>query len=145
MRLTDQTRSLVIENYVQPARKRGERRIRIRVGEVIKQLGWKNRTPSVYSTLTSQEFQRQAGIRLVEKSGGPPSGGASTTWNLTYRILDEPSHPQQPRHEAGLLGLAGICAAMYREAGGAESFIRSLREDFGSVDSGSGSAAEKSA
>jgi len=136
MRPTDQTKRHVIENYVEPARNRGENKVRLRIGTVIKELGWRNRTPSVYSTLTSEEFQRQAGIRLVDKSGGPASGGPSTTWDLTYRILDDPS-PSRPRIKAGLLGLSGICADMYRRVGGAEAFIRALRDDFGSVASDS--------
>ena len=136
MRPTDQTKRHVIEKYVEPARTRGENKIRLRVGTVIKELGWRNRTPSVFSTLTSEEFQRQAGIQLVNKSGGPASGGASTSWDLTYRILDDPS-PSRPRIKAGLLGLSGICADMYRRVGGAERFIRSLREEFGSVASDS--------
>lgn len=144
MRPTDQTKRHVIENYVEPARNRGEHKIHLRVGTVIKELGWRNRTPSVYSTLTSDEFQRQAGIQLVGRSGGPASGGPSTSWDLTYRILDDPSHAR-PQIKAGLLGLSGICADMYRSVGGAEKFIRSLREDFGSLASDSGDLQGKTA
>lgn len=144
MRPTDQTRRHVIENYVQPARSRGEKEIRIRVGTIVKELGWKNRTPSVYSTLTSDEFQRQAGICLVDKSDGPASGGASTTWKLKYRILDDRSTAHaEPR--GTLLALSGICADMYRLVGGAETFIRSLREEFGSIAPDSGEVHEKTA
>jgi hypothetical protein len=33
----------------------------------------------------------------------------------------------------GLLALYGICGDMYREVGGADAFIRSQRENFGSI------------
>ena len=38
-----------------------------------------------------------------------------------------------PAAGGGLLALYGICANMYREVGGAEAFIRSERENFGSI------------
>jgi hypothetical protein len=37
------------------------------------------------------------------------------------------------RSRGGLMALYGICADMYREVGGAEAFIRSQRENFGSI------------
>lgn len=138
MKPTELTRDYVISNYVRPARRRGERTVAVRVGNVQKELGWTNRTPSVFSTLSSQEFQDQAGIQLVEKRGGPPSGGPSTTWQFVYRILDEssPSQPASrsiPRKKGGLLTLYGIAKDLYKEVGGGEAFIRSQRENFGSI------------
>ena len=137
MKPTEQTRMHVISTYVRPARLKGEKTIQVRVGNVQKELGWTNRTPSVFSTLSSKEFQQEAGVELIEKRGGPPSGGPSTTWQFVFRVLNEPigspSAPRQSPAEGGLLALYGICAEMYREAGGAEAFIRSQRENFGSV------------
>lgn len=134
MKPTDATKRYVMDTYIAPARNRGEETVQVRVGNVLKELGWTNRTPSVFSTLISEEFQKQAGVRLIEKFGGPASGGPSTTWNLVYRILDNPAAANpQPAIRGGLLNLYGICAEMYREVGGAEAFIRSQREDFGSI------------
>ncbi len=137
MKPTEQTKAHVISTYVRPARLRGERTIRVRVGNVQKELGWTNRTPSVFSTLLSKEFQQQAGVELIEKSGGPPSGGPSTTWQFVYRVLDRTekagSRPNAAPRGGGLLALYGICAGMYRDGGGAEAFIRSQRENFGSI------------
>jgi hypothetical protein len=133
MRPTDQTKRFAIENYIEPARHRGETQVQIRVGTIIKELGWRNRTPSVYSTLISEEFQRQAGVRLLEKSGGPASGGPSTTWTLRYELQDKSSLAQPPKPEGGLLSFFGSWAAMFQQVGGSEAFLRSLREDFGSV------------
>ncbi|MGA9669123.1 MAG: hypothetical protein WBQ94_07945, partial [Terracidiphilus sp.] len=102
-----------------------------------KELGWTNRTPSVFSTLLSKDFQREAGVELIEKRGGPSSGGPSTTWQFVFRVLGQrdetaPVAKAAPT-EGGLLALYGICADMYREVGGAEAFIRAEREDFGSI------------
>ena len=137
MKPTDQTKAHVISTYVWPARLKGEKTIQVRIGSVQKELGWKNRTPSVFSTLLSKEFQREAGVELIEKRGGPPSGGPSTTWQFTYRVLSGAEGASQAARTAarggGLLALYGICAEMYREVGGAEAFIRSQRENFGSI------------
>ena len=138
MKPTELTRDYVITRYVNPARLRGDKTIEVRVGTVQKELGWTNRTPSIFSTLSSQEFQEEAGVKLVEKRGGPPSGGPSTTWQFVYRILDETSMLRHMAKDArctkgGLLAMYGIAADIYREAGGGEAFIRSQRENFGSI------------
>jgi hypothetical protein len=155
MRPTDQTKDYVISSYVSPARSRGEKTIEVRVGTVQRELGWTNRTPSVFSTLSSKEFQEEAGVELIEKRGGPASGGPSTTWQFVYRILDDAGTASAtanavPPARGGLLALYGICAEMYREVGGAEAFLRSQRENFGSIvpdfdADGSGSAGMGSA
>jgi hypothetical protein len=137
MKPTEQTKRHVISTYVQPARIRGEKTIQVRVGNVQKELGWTNRTPSVFSTLLSRDFQQQAGVELIEKRGGPASGGPSTTVQFVYQVLGE-SEETAPAAKAsppkgGLLALYGICADMYREVGGAEAFIRAERENFGSI------------
>jgi hypothetical protein len=137
MRPTEEARKYVISRHVEPARSRGEKTIRFKVGSVQKELGWTNRTPSVFSTLSSREFLKQAGLELAEKRGGPPSGGPSTTVEFVYRILPEGGMAAESAKTAkprgGLLALFGICRKMYREVGGGEAFIRQLREDFGSV------------
>jgi hypothetical protein len=69
MKPTDRTKTHVISTYVRPARLRGEKTIQVRIGNVQRELGWTNRTPSVFSTLLSKEFQREAGVELVEKTG----------------------------------------------------------------------------
>jgi hypothetical protein len=134
---TEETKRYVISKYVRPARLKGDTTIHVRVGNVQKELGWTNRTPSVFSTLSSKEFQQEAGVELIEKKGGPPSGGPSTTWQFVYRVLGEDRTTAPPAKRAqsgaGLMAMYGIAADIYREVGGGEAFIRSQREDFGSV------------
>lgn len=133
---TDITKRHVVEKYVRPARQRGEKTIQVRVGNVVKELGWTNRTPSVFSTLGSQSFQEEAGLELIDKRGGPPSGGPSTTWQFVYRVLDrEPNPISKPEktipNGAGLMDLYGILADTFRELGGGEAYLESEREAWG--------------
>lgn len=129
---SETTRQHVLKKYVRPARERGENTITVRVGNVLKELGWTNRTPSVFSTLGSQAFHKEAGVELVERRGGPPSGGPSTTVQFVYRILDEPSSAEEARkvvpNGAGLLELYGILADTFRELGGGEAYLKAERD-----------------
>jgi hypothetical protein len=129
---TEQTKRHVITTYVTPARMRGEKTFQVRVGNVQKELGWTNRTPSVFSTLLSKDFQQEAGVELIEKSGGPPSGGPSTTWQFVFHLLDQdeaaaPTAKAVPNGE-GLLELYGIFADAYKQLGGGEEYLRRERE-----------------
>ena len=130
---SDVTKQHVIEKYVRPARDRGERTIEVRVGNVLKELGWSNRTPSVFSTLGSKSFQDEAGLQLIEKRGGPPSGGPSTTWLFIYRVLDRESSPGPSKETvipngAGLMNLAGILAGAFEQLGGGQAYLKAERE-----------------
>lgn len=132
MKPTEQTKMHVISTYVKPARQNGEKMIRVRVGTVQKELGWTNRTPSVFSTLSSKEFQQEAGVELIEKIGGPSSGGPSTTWQFMYKVLGEaetasPAAKVVP-NGAGLKALYGLCAETFKALGGGEEFLRRERE-----------------
>jgi hypothetical protein len=135
MSISDLTKKHVIETHVKPARFKGERTLQIRVGNVLKELGWTNRTPSVFSTLSSRAFQRQAGLELIEKRGGPASGGPSTTVQFVYRVLKEGSIAQFSKaiakpipNGAGLEKLYGILAEEFAALGGGEAFLKAERD-----------------
>jgi hypothetical protein len=129
---TEQTKLHVISTYVVPARQRGEKTVQVKVGNVQKELGWTNRTPSVFSTLSSREFQQEAGVSLIEKTGGPPSGGPSTTVEFVYEVLQEGDQnapdPKVVPNGAGLMDLYGILADAYKQLGGGEEYLRRERE-----------------
>ncbi|MGA3334459.1 MAG: hypothetical protein ABSC62_09890 [Terracidiphilus sp.] len=129
---TEETKRHVISTYVRPARLKGEKTIQVRVGNVQKELGWTNRTPSVFSTLSSKEFQQEAGVELIEKRGGPASGGPSTTWQFVFRVLGEDekaaSQAKATPTGSGLLALYGLCADTFKALGGGEEFLRRERE-----------------
>jgi hypothetical protein len=132
MKPTEQTKKHVISTYVNPARLRGEKTIHLRVGKIQKELGWTNRTPSVFSTLLSKDFQQEAGVELIEKSGGPPSGGPSTTWQFDFRVVGEgaaaASDSKVIPNGEGLMALYGICAESFKALGGGEEYLRRERE-----------------
>jgi len=132
MKPTEQTKKHVISTYVQPARIRGEKTIQVRVGNIQKELGWTNRTPSVFSTLLSKDFQQEAGLKLIETRGGPASGGPSTTVQFVYQVLgeDEEAAPaaKTVSDGAGVRALYGLCAEAFKALGGGEEFLRRERE-----------------
>jgi len=132
MKPTEETKRHMIATYVTPARLRGEKTIQVKVGNVQKELGWTNRTPSVFSTLLSKDFQQEAGLELIEKSGGPPSGGPSTTWQLVFHVLDKDEKSSSAAkvlpNGAGLMDLYGIFADVYKQLGGGEEYLRRERE-----------------
>ena len=132
MKPTEQTKRHVISNYVNPARLKGEKTIQVRVGNVQKELGWTNRTPSVFSTLLSKDFQQEAGVELIERRDGPPSGGPSTTWQFVFRVLDKAEEPgpagETAQDGASLRSLYGLCAKTFKALGGGEEFLRRERE-----------------
>lgn len=134
MKPTEQTKAHVIERYVKPARLNGESVVQVRVGTVQKELGWTNRTPSVFSTLLSREFQQEAGLELIERKGGPASGGPSTTVQFVFRLLKEGERSPSPHsgakplpNGAGLEELYGVLKDAYAGLGGGESYLKSER------------------
>lgn len=132
---TNITKSHVIRNYIEPARLRGDKTVTVRVGNVLKELGWTNRTPSVFSTLCSQAFQHEAGVELIAKKGGPESGGPSTTVQFVYGLNEHGNTAGKKTPSGGshgrvtsLLDLYGIFADGYREHGGSEAFMKEERD-----------------
>src|SRR5882672_4008567 len=94
---SDLVREHVRENYLRPARRRGEKRVSIHVGTVHKVLALNNRVPLVCAALRSKKFLEENALNLIAKTG-PPSG-QSTTVTFTYEILDsrgEDSGPSDP-------------------------------------------------
>ncbi len=129
---TDITRKHVIDAYVEPARSKGEKKVQVRVGNVLKELGWTNRAPSVFSTLSSRAFQREAGVELIEKRDGPHSGGPSTTVQFVYRIVEKGGERTKTHTRTqsgqGLESLYGIFADVFRKLGGAEAYLKAERD-----------------
>ena len=74
-------------------------------------------------------------MELIEKIGGPPSGGPSTTVQFVYQVLDEAA-PAAPAAKAvakgdALRALYGIFAEEFKALGGGEAFLRAERESWG--------------
>jgi hypothetical protein len=125
--VTDQIRKYARSEYVEPARRRGETRLRIVAGDVHRALRLQNRAPQVCSALRSRKFLNENHLSL-EKAEGPP-GGMSTTMTFTYRILHTPSNAKLASGDP-LLRLWGIGKEVFQSLGGGEAFIRREREHF---------------
>lgn len=110
--------------YVRAARERGLKGFTIRVGDVHREMGFReNRVPAVCSALKSKKFLAENGLRLVDRSG-PPSG-LSPTVTYTYEFVDQASlTPEQ--HP--FMALRGIARDVFASLGGGEHFIRAERE-----------------
>ncbi|HEY1964140.1 MAG TPA: hypothetical protein VGG59_04380, partial [Acidobacteriaceae bacterium] len=68
MTRSEQVRKHVIEQYISPARNKGQESVQVRVGNVHGELHWTGRVPSVFQALSSLKFQHEAGVELVETS-----------------------------------------------------------------------------
>jgi hypothetical protein len=135
---SDRVRKYAKEKYIVPAIAKGERRIRVRAGDVHKDLSLKNRVPAVCQALESKIFLNENNL-VLESKEGPPSG-LSTSVVFTYRVADEDSPAQstavrapsapRPRNLLRLLELRGIGKEVFASLGGGENFIRSERKAF---------------
>lgn len=72
--MADKIRQYVADNYVRPARSRGEKTIIIRSGEVHAQMRLHQRHANVCQTLKGDKLQKMASIKLLSVKG-PPAGG----------------------------------------------------------------------
>jgi hypothetical protein len=83
VRQADSIRTFVLQEYIEPARSRGERFVTIRTGDVAKAMGLIHRLPAVCSALRARKFETLAGVKLVKAEG--PHQGANLY--LTFRLL----------------------------------------------------------
>src|SRR5579862_1134154 len=127
MGLNEEVQKHVQEMYLKPAKQRRESTIRIKAGDVHRDLHWVNRVPSVCTTLASQKFQRETGLELISKEG-PPSG-FGTRVVFTYSLSPEaPPTIQSKATKNRLEALYGTLSDVFRELGGGEKFLKSERE-----------------
>ncbi len=135
MTYSEQVAGFLLSGYIEPARQRGLTNVEVRAGEVHSKLGWARRIPLVCAALASKKLQRKLGVRLTEKTG-PPSGQSSTV-TFRYEILDRQS-PQTTASAAiapkqGLLSASGAAAHLYKQVGGGDAYLDSLREGLGQI------------
>ncbi len=126
---SDEVRQHAQETYVRPARRKGENVISIRVGDVQKSVGLRNRVPLVCQALKSNKFLEANRLKLVSESG-PPSG-QSTTVTYTYEFVDGGSAP--PSGGDAWLKLRGVLKGVFAEVGGGEAYLRAERDRFHGV------------
>jgi len=110
---------------VERARKAHQTTLKIRVGDIAKELKLNDRVPNICSALSDKAFQKENGIVLESRDG--PSSGQSTTTIMTYRFIEASATDSLTEQ---FKALRGIGRKMFEELGGGEEFIRSERESF---------------
>lgn len=83
MNPADQVRKYCDDNYVKPARARGQDEITIRAGDVHGSLGFTNRMPSVCGAIGTKLFEEECNLKRIRIEG--PTQSATTTF--TFRLL----------------------------------------------------------
>ena len=120
---TDTIRKYVVTEYLNPAKRTGQKRFSVRAGDVHGALRLRNRVPAVCQALQSEKLLSENGLKIVEKVG-PPSG-LSTTVVYTYEIVS--AKEEQPRFEK-LMSLYGLAKGMF--PGGGEAYLKKERKEF---------------
>jgi hypothetical protein len=81
-RFADDVRKYACDHYVTPARSAGQKTVTIRVGDVHKALGYKDRLPLVATALSAMKFRNENKLTLI-KTEGP---GQSTTTTYIFEV-----------------------------------------------------------
>jgi antitoxin HicB len=76
----DDIRAYVARHYVEPARRTGQRTVRVQAGEVVRELGLEGRCPNVCGALDARKFRDSYPVRLVSRTG--PRQGHSAAWEF---------------------------------------------------------------
>jgi hypothetical protein len=77
-KLADEIREFVFRRYIEPARKRGEHEVGIRVGEVHSQMRLLNRLPAVSAALRNLSAPKKHGLERLDMLG--PANAARTVF-----------------------------------------------------------------
>jgi len=127
-------RMYALREYIEPARKKGERRARIIAGDVHRGMRLRNRVPNVCSVLGSRTFLEKNGL-VIEEVSGPPSG-MGTRVAYTYRFAEDKGATDQSSAGLDFGKLRGLLREALQSLGGGESFLRQERERFYQPDRG---------
>lgn len=84
MTLADDIRQFAYRSYVRPAIQAGQASVRVRAGDVHKDIELQSRMPSVCAALESKTFEAQFGLELTGRKG--PTRGANATFE--FRVAD---------------------------------------------------------
>jgi len=122
----DEIRSYSTKTFVEPARQRGQKRLSIRVGDVVRELRLYRSVAAVCSALKTREFQSANRLRLVDATG--PKSGLSTTVVFTYEFVDSEA-PREPNVDAWSR-LRGALKEVFAELGGGEAYLQAERSKF---------------
>jgi hypothetical protein len=77
-----------------PVRAMPETEIRIRTGDLHKEMRLSSRMPAICGALDSMIFRREFGLELVRRTG--PHQGANVEFTFRIRTVDKQSNPTEP-------------------------------------------------
>ena len=80
--LSDQVRDYVYRNYIVPARKIKTASVTVTAGDVHRALKFYRRMSLVCAALNTAKFERQYGIRLLQRSGSGHGPTATFTFSV---------------------------------------------------------------
>jgi len=78
--LAEEIREYVLVAMLEPARRRGERVVRVRAGDVHRGMGLEDRMPAVCGALDAARFLELADVTLISREG--PEQGANASWTF---------------------------------------------------------------
>jgi len=82
--LADDIREFVFAKYIEPAHRSGISEVRVRAGDVHKEMGLSQRLPAVCAAIGAQKFEKQYGIILVQREG--PANGSNAYF--TFKVVE---------------------------------------------------------
>ena len=82
-RVADAIRAFTCRRYIEPARWRGDTRVEIRMGDVHRDMGLKDRLPAVCSAIQAEKFRTGCRVALIGQQG--PLQGSNRI--LTFKLL----------------------------------------------------------
>jgi hypothetical protein len=138
---TERVRRFVVQQFFEPARRRGERRVTIHAGSLSKLLEEKNllqpnRYPVICGAMTNARFASRHGAILEERQG--PQSGLSSSATFTFvlepvapgkrSVGEDGSRAHVPASDSKFMALRGIMKEMYAELGGATAFHEAERD-----------------
>jgi hypothetical protein len=137
-------REYIRTRYLEPARYRRETLVTIRAGDIHRELGLRNRVPSVCQVMESKLLEKEAGVKVTSKQG-PPSG-RGTTLTVTYAVDLETPSGNLSMEQAGsapsdtewmekpwvrvFYELRGMGKDLFAAEGGGEAFLNRERSEF---------------
>jgi len=133
--------------YFSPARRRGERFVTVRAGDVHRELGLRNRVPNVCQVMESRILEREAGVKVSSKQAPPKGRGTTLTITYTIEPLNQGQDQSQvllvsgsspiadlpkgrPANQRLFYELRGLGAETFSALGGGESFLKKERAEF---------------
>jgi len=74
----EEIRAYIMKQYINPCRENGIKQVRLRSGNIHKELGLKNKFPSVCQVIDGKIFQERAGLKLLTRKG--PEKSSTVEW-----------------------------------------------------------------